>query len=231
MNFELCQNDGVDFVLHPVETRVLGSLLEKDVTTPEYYPLTVNALVNACNQKSNRDPVVAYDEGTVEVALETLGAKGLVSVVTGGSNRVPKHAHRFAERLNLGRRELAILCELMLRGPQTVGELRGRCARMYEFSDTDAVESCLRSMMERQPDPLVVRLPHLAGTKEPRYAHLLSGEPDMVIEAPGSSHATPESPGGRTTDRISALEAEVASMREEMADLKRRLEDFRRQFE
>jgi uncharacterized protein len=223
----------VDFILHPAEVRVLGSLLEKDITTPEYYPLTVNALVNACNQKSNRDPMVNYTDEVVIRALESLRAKGLATIVTGGSNRVPKHAHRLSDRLNLGRRELALLCELMLRGPQTTGELRGRAARMYEFSDLEEVESCLRGLMERDPDPLVTRLPHLPGTKETRFAHLLGGEPDLAALAPA-----PSSRVERDIDRpiagdgdVAELRAEVAGLRSEVHELKLQLEQFRRQFE
>ena len=206
---------------------MLGSLLEKDITTPEYYPLTVNALVNACNQKSNRDPMVGYGEEIVNRALESLRAKGLAGIVTGGSNRVPKHAHRLSDRLNLGRREMALMCELMVRGPQTTGELRGRASRMYEFSDLEEVESCLRGLMDREPDPLVTRLPHTAGTKDNRYAHLLGGEPDISPEA--------APPAGRvernSDDEIAGLRASVAELRAEMDDLKLQLEQFRRQFE
>src|SRR5579863_1946671 len=120
----------MDILLSEVETRVLGSLVEKELTTPEYYPLSLNALINACNQKSNRDPVVSYDEETVSQAIDLLRNKGLATVITGAGSRVPKYAHRFSEKLNLGRREIAILCELMLRGPQTVGELRTRSERL-----------------------------------------------------------------------------------------------------
>jgi uncharacterized protein len=216
----------VDFLLQPAEVRVLGALLEKDITTPEYYPLTVNALVNACNQRSNRDPVVNYDDDTVARALESLRAKQLAGVVTGGSNRVPKYSHRFSEVLNFGRRELALLCELMVRGPQTLGELRTRAARMYDFSDLDEVESVLRSLAERSSGPFVVRLPHQPGTKEPRWAHLFSGEPDVLAEPIGVlPRTTPE------TDRISELEAEVARLRTEVAELKEQFQQFQRQFE
>src|SRR5215467_3260458 len=131
----------MDWQLDAAEARVLGSLLEKEVATPEYYPLSLNALVNACNQKSNREPVVSYDDDTVEVALETLRNKGLTRRSTGRESRVAKHAQRFTEKFNLGRREAALMCVLLLRGPQTVGELRGRSDRLYTFDDLDAVES------------------------------------------------------------------------------------------
>ena len=217
----------MDFILHPAELRVLGSLLEKDITTPEYYPLTLNALVAACNQKSNRDPVVNYDEDAVRTALDTLQTKGFTTVVTGGHNRVPKYAHRISDRLNLGRRELALLCELMVRGPQTVGELRNRGSRLYEFSDLEEVETCLRSMAERPADPLVVRLPHQPGTKEPRWMHLLGGEPDVAAVAPAAG------PISRVAedDRVGKLVEEVAELREEVRILKQAIDEFRRQFE
>lgn len=210
----------MDFTLDLVEARVLGSLLEKEITTPEYYPMSLNALVNACNQKSNRDPVVSYDSETVEDAIETLKAKGLLLVITGGGSRVPKYAHRFSEKLNLGRREIAILCELMVRGPQTVGELKNRGERMHRFNDLDEVQSLLDRMSE-----MVTKLPRRPGEKEQRYAHLLSGEPQVA-----PSEEMHEETVGRM-DRISVLEEEVARQREELEDLKRQFADFRRQFE
>src|SRR5438105_4089306 len=138
----------MDWQLDAAEARVLGSLLEKEIATPEYYPLSLNALVNACNQKSNREPVVSYDEDIVEAALEGLRAKGLASRITGADTRVPKHEQRFMEKCNLGRREVAVMCVLMLRGPQTVGELRGRTERLYAFDDLEAVESTLQRLAE-----------------------------------------------------------------------------------
>ena len=212
----------MDFVLDPVEVRVLGALLEKETTTPEYYPMSLNALVNACNQKSNRDPVVSYDDDLVERAIAVLKTKGLALTITGGGSRVAKFAHRLSERLNLGRREAAILCELMLRGPQTVGELRNRADRMHRFDDIAEVESLLDRMGE-----LVTKLPRRPGEKEQRYAHLLSGEPqvDAVAEAPEMA----ASPG--RVDRLGALEAEVARLREEVSDLTRQFAEFRKQFE
>jgi len=210
----------MDFVLDAVETRVLGSLLEKEVTTPEYYPLSLNALVNACNQKSNRDPAVNYDDETVENGLESLRHKSLVTTITGAGSRVPKYSHRFSEVLNLGRRELAILCELMLRGPQTLGELRNRTERMHKFEDTDQVQAVIDKMPE-----LVVKLPRRPGEKEVRFAQLMSGPPDVQAAEAQQQPLTPRQ------DRIGALEAEVAQMRQEVDGLKQQFADFRRQFE
>ena len=174
----------MDLLLHPAEVRVLGSLLEKEVTTPEYYPLSLNALVNACNQKSNRDPVVEFDASTVERALQSLRDKGLLLAITGAGSRVPKYSHRFSEKLNLGRRELAILCELMIRGPQTLGELRTHCERMHPFDDLAEVEA----VIDRLPE-LIVKLGRRPGEKEVRYAHLLSGTP-AISEAELASSST-----------------------------------------
>jgi hypothetical protein len=210
----------MDFVLDPVEARVLGSLIEKETTTPEYYPMSLNALVNACNQKSNRDPAVSYDDAIVEHAIETLKPKGLAMTITGAGSRVPKFAHRLVEKLNLGRRETALLCELLLRGPQTLGELKNRADRMHEFHDLEEVDAVLERMGE-----LVTKLPRRPGEKEQRYAHLLSGEPRVET----ASHPA-ETPGPRT-DRISVLELEIARQRDELEDLKRQFADFRRQFE
>jgi uncharacterized protein len=207
----------MDPQLDGVETRVLGSLLEKEIATPEYYPLSLNALVNACNQKSNRDPVVAYDDATVEDALTGLREKGLALRITGRDSRVPKHSQRFTEKFNLGRREAALICVLMLRGPQTVGELRGRTERLYTFDDLEAVESTLRRLEETG---FVKMLPRQTGFKESRYAHLLSGE----VELPEESAEPAAARGSSDRERIAALEAALA-------DLKREFEDFKRRFE
>jgi uncharacterized protein YceH (UPF0502 family) len=205
--------------LDPVEARVLGALLEKEITTPEYYPLTLNALVNACNQKSNRDPVVGYDDEAVLSALESLKQKHLSAVLSAGSgSRVAKYSHRLSETLNLGRRESALVCELLLRGPQTLGELRSRAERMHRFQDIDEVEACLRSLMQRSPDPLVTELPRQPGTKEPRFAHLLSGEPEYAAPA---ETARPVS-----ADRLATLEAEVSDLRDRVAHLEQKLSDL-----
>ena len=180
----------MDWQLDPPEARVLGALMEKEVATPDYYPLSLNALVNACNQKSNREPVVDYDEDTVEVALESLRTKGL-SVRISGESRVPKHGQRFTEKFNLGRREAGVMCVLLLRGPQTPGELRGRTERLYQFDDIEAVENTLIHLAEQE---FVRKLPRQSGSREARWAHLLCGEPegaaDNTVEA-AELHAGP----------------------------------------
>ena len=209
----------MDLLLHPVEVRVLGALMEKEIATPEYYPMSLNALVNACNQKSNRDPVVQYDEDTVEQALQALREKGLVLMISGAGSRVQKYGHRIAEKLNLGRREAAILCELMIRGPQTLGELRTHSDRMHHFDDVTEVET----VIERFPE-LFTRLPRRPGEKEMRYAHLLSGPPAAV-------EATTETAVAPRQDRLGALEAELAQLRGEIEDLKRQFAGFKQQFE
>jgi len=206
----------MDWQLDPAELRVLGALMEKEKTTPEYYPMSLNALVNACNQKSNREPVVNYDEDAVETALQGLRDKGLSSRISGGS-RVPKHEHRFTERCNLGRREEAVLCVLMLRGPQTVGELRGRTERLHDFDDLESVENTLHRLAEIG---FVKQLPRQAGFKEQRWAQLLAGDVEFAEEP----EAPPAERGPSDRERIAALERDVA-------DLKRAFEDFRRNFE
>ena len=210
--------------LNPLEVRVLGALIEKEITTPEYYPLSLNALVNACNQKSNRDPVVAWDEDDVDRALESLRARGLALRSTGAGSRVPKHAHRLTEQLNPDRREIAVLCELMLRGPQTVGELRTHTERMHRFDDTGEVEAVLQRLMEREPAALVVHLPRRAGEKEARFAHLLSGAPSL--DGPEATDAPPA-----RTDRVGELERKVEDLQREVESLRSQFADFRRQFE
>ena len=208
--------------LDAVEARVLGALVEKDITTPEYYPLTLNALVNACNQKSNREPMVSYDEETVGDALASLKEKKLSFTLTGVGMRVPKFGHRMVETLNLGRREVAILCELLNRGPQTVGELRTRTERMHKFSDLDEVESCLRGLAEREP-PFVVRLERQSGMKEPRWAHLFSGE---ISEMPAAAANEPA-----RGDRASTLEYELHQLRDRVQSLEQQFHDFQKKFE
>src|SRR5580692_4303863 len=176
----------MEFILTDVEARVLGSLIEKDLTTPEYYPLSLNALVHACNQKSNRDPLMNLDEDVVRGALRTLGGQALARSASGDS-RVAKYEHRLADTFNFTRPETAILCELLLRGPQTPGELRSRAERMHPFEDLGLVQSTLKRLMEREP-PLAKLLPRQTGNKEARYAHLLSGDVE-VPEAPPRKEA------------------------------------------
>jgi uncharacterized protein YceH (UPF0502 family) len=202
--------------LHPIEVRVLGALLEKDIATPEYYPLTVNSLQNACNQKSSRDPIVAYDESTVQQALELLKNKGLAMRISGAGHRVDKYGHRLGEKLNLGRRELAVLCVLMLRGPQTVGELRGRTERMHDFADMEEVEHVLRQLQNKS-EPLV------APASRGRWAHLFSGEPENVDTEVAQTAVRGFQQG--------ELEARVTTLEREVEDLKRQFENFRHQFE
>jgi uncharacterized protein YceH (UPF0502 family) len=197
--------------LHPVEIRVLGALLEKDLTTPEYYPLTVNALQNACNQKSSREPVVQYDEATVEQALELLRTKHLALKVTGAGHRVDKYAHRLGETFNLGRRESALLCVLMLRGPQTVGELRGRTERMHDFGDLDEVERVLQSLAEREPEPLVTSM------ARGRWAQLLGGTPDVSTEP--ETTVSFSAPTSALEERVAALERELMELKQKLAGL------------
>lgn len=215
--------------LTDVEVRVLGSLIEKEITTPEYYPLSLNALTNACNQISNRDPVVSFDEKTVARALESLREKQLVWMVT-GVGRVPKYEHRFTEQLKLAAQEVAVLCVLMLRGPQTVGEIRGRTGRLYEFKQLEEVELTLQALMSAEP-PLAMRLPRQPGTKESRYAHLLSGE----VQVEEREVATRVEPATlevhQENERIARLEEELAQVREELAELGREFREFKRQFE
>ncbi len=207
-------------LLDPVEVRVLGALIEKEATTPEYYPLSLNALINACNQKSNRDPVVSYDEETVEDALGRLRDKKL-ALLNSGSGRVNKFSQRISETLNLGRRELAVLCTLLLRGPQTLGEIKDRSERMFPFTDLGQVEVVLEKLAEWPTGALVKKLSRQAGQKEARYGHLLSGEPVYEGRLDAPDQAVPS--------RFSQLEDSLAELRSEVEDLKRRFEDLERQ--
>ena len=216
-------------VLNETEVRVLGCLIEKDLATPEYYPLTLNALTNACNQKSNREPVLALTEVEVVQALDALRAKGMVRLSAEGV-RAAKYCHSLTERLALEPPELAVLAELLLRGPQTVGELRTRAERMRPFPDLAAVERSLQELMERDP-PLVVQLPRQPGRKEPRCAHLLSGQPPVDVEEPAAPHETARLRVMAENERIARLEEEVAALRSEVAELHRRVGEFTAQFE
>ena len=212
--------------LGDVEVRVLGSLIEKDITTPDYYPLSLNALVNACNQKNNRDPVMALDEETVRAALDSLQVQRLAGPASGADSRVTKYEHRLQEVFNFDRREIAILCVLLLRGAQTPGELRGRAERMYRFEALDDVLGTLDRLSQREP-PLVAVLPRQPGTKESRYMHLLSGDAPPAEVAPMREAASSSS----VNDRVARLEGEVAELRREIAEMRQELNGFRKQFE
>jgi len=225
----------VNVLLNEVECRVLGSLIEKEVTTPEYYPLSANALVNACNQKSNRDPVMTLDESAIRQALHSLDGQSLVRSVSASDSRVTKYEHRLQEAFNFYRHEIAILCVLLLRGPQTPGELRTRTERMHSFDDLSAVQSSLQHLMKREP-PLIKVLPRQPGTKEARYAHLLSGDVG-VLDAKSAAEPQP-APASADREAIAHLEKEVAALRQEVAgfktevaDLKQQFANFRKQFE
>ena len=236
--------------LTPIEARVLGALVEKDITTPDYYPLSLNALVNACNQKNNRDPVMTLDEDAVRDALTSLQSQRLAGPASGADSRVTKYEHRLQEVYNFTRGEIAVLCVLLLRGPQTPGELRGRTERMHRFEDLDQVQAALQHLMHREP-ALAAVLPRQPGTKESRYAHLMSGDSDYadhesvpqslprdtrgVRPSVGLTWAseTPAtaSPDSDLRDRIAHLEQEVAELKSRIEDLTRELADFRRQFQ
>ena len=213
----------METILSDIETRVLGSLIEKQVTTPEYYPLTLNALTLACNQKNNRNPVTSYSENQVGDAVESLREKNLAYVFYGSTSRVPKYKHVVPEVMHLSHPELALMCVLMLRGAQTLGELRGNGSRLHEFLSLEEVEETLNKLITRDPDPLVARLPRQPGQKDGRFAHLLSGEIDLqAIE-----QAPPSIPSSRRT----SLEEKVEALTAEVEKLKEQFEQFRKQFE
>ena len=219
-------------ILTDTEVRVLGCLVEKQVTTPEYYPLTLNALTLACNQKNNRQPVTSLNETAVMEAVESLREKNLVYIFYGSNSRVPKYKHVMPEILHLSQAKLALMCVLMLRGPQTIGELRERGSRLYEFSGLEEAEDTLNSLITKDKDnePLVARLPRQPGQKEARFAHLLSGELDLEALA---EMETAQTAGARhgTAERISQLENQVGSLSEQMKSLREEFAEFKKQFE
>jgi uncharacterized protein YceH (UPF0502 family) len=217
----------VDLILSDIEARVLGALVEKDVTTPDYYPLSLNALVNACNQKSNRDPVMNLDEESVRRAIRGLEKHALAGPADSFDGRVTKYEHRLQEAYNFDRRETAVLCVLLLRGPQTPGELRSRSERMHSFDDLSEVESTLPRLMKREP-PLAKILPRQPGTKEARYAHLLSGDVE-IAQLPARDELRVND--GGSPDRITSLEQKVSQLQNEIADLKKEFSAFQKQFE
>jgi uncharacterized protein YceH (UPF0502 family) len=216
--------------LSPIEARIIGCLIEKQITTPDQYPLSLNALTNACNQKNNRDPVMSLDEATVQRTLDDLARRHLVMEKSGFGSRVPKYQHRFCNTehgsLKFNGQELAVVCELLLRGPQTPGELRGRAARMAAFGDVTEVEATLHQLARREDGPFAARLPREPGRRDSRYAHLFGGE---VLTTAGDeeTEATPTPParGAPREDRLAQLEEEVRALRAEVDALKRRLGD------
>ena len=218
-------------ILTEVEVRALSALVEKQVTTPEYYPLTLNALVQACNQKSNRNPVVSFDEETVAQAMETLRGKNLVYVFYGSTSRVPKYKHMMPEIFGLSPQELAIMCVLMLRGPQTPGELRGRSERLYDFSSLEEVEETLTLLSDKDPQPLVSRLPRHPGQKEIRYVHLLAGEVSADYESAGTDTEAGSVREVTGNYKTKELTQEVEALREEVNTLRKEFEEFKRQFD
>jgi hypothetical protein len=215
--FAECHAANVAFDLDPIEARVLGCLAEKDLATPEYYPLSLNALTNACNQKSNRDPVVSYEEAAVYEALASLRDRGLAAFVSQSGSRVEKYRHLLSERFNFTRGEQALITVLLLRGPQTPGELRQRTERLHRFEDIDTMLHTLARLAEREPEPLVRPMERVPGMKEPRWAHLLSGEPPAPADAPIAAHANP-------------LEVRVEQLENELRTLREEFERFRAQF-
>jgi uncharacterized protein YceH (UPF0502 family) len=215
-------NTCMSLLLDASEVRVLGALMEKEATTPEYYPLSLNALVNACNQKSNRDPVVSYDDDTVMDALDRLREKRCSLTIT-GNGRVHKYQQRISETLNLGRRESAVLCVLLLRGAQTLGEIKDRSERMHSFADLAEAEGTLDKLATWPGGPLVSKLPRQAGQKEQRYTHLLAGEPDLQALAESVSHAL------NPSTRVEKLEQELMALRAEFDELKSRFDQLESQ--
>jgi uncharacterized protein len=211
--------DGKSLHLTAAEARVLGALMEKEVTTPEYYPLSLNALVNACNQRSNREPVMTLDEDDVRQALHGLEDDRLAGRARSADGRVTKYEHWMGEAFNLSRAESGLLCVLLLRGPQTPGELRGRTERMHRFDEISDVQAGLQRLMEREP-PLVASLPRQPGTKESRYAQLLAGPVESM--APLAAESAPESTGGEA--RLAQLEAVVEELKQKFAEMREKIE-------
>lgn len=213
--------------LTEIEARIVGALIEKQLTTPEYYPLTLNALVAACNQKTNREPVTSYDEKTVSAALNDLRDKNIVYVFYGSSSRVPKYKHILPDVYELEPSETAVMCVLMLRGPQTLGEIKERTGRLYDFRDLNDVNETLQSLMKRE-EPLVTRLERAPGQSAERYAHLLSGE---VTSYTPPERASRGSGGGASDERVEKLEQEIESLKTDLAAFRQEFEDFKKQFE
>ncbi len=216
----------MNIILTDDEARVLGCLMEKEMATPDYYPLSLNALTNACNQKSNRNPVVSYDEETVIYALDGLRERSLAR--QSNVSRVAKYEQIFSKELNLVTREEAVICILLLRGPQTMGEIRGRTERLYSFSSLDEVHETMASLDDME---LVNKLPRQPGRKESRYAHLLSGEPQMIPVETSSQPQAPTVITRKKDDRIDELQEQVDSLRQELQSLQQEFSTFKAQFD
>ncbi len=217
-------------VLNEYELRVLGALVEKQIATPDYYPLTLNALTNACNQKNHRDPVVGYDEATVVKALDSLREKKLAYTFHGAEARVTKYGHLFPKAFDLDEAQTSVMCVLILRGPQTPGELRARTAHLYNFESLAEVENALQALSSRD-HPLVIRLPRQPGSRETRYAQTLAGEPQFEAQDLADRHENAPAHTSPENERMVRLEEEVGSLRHEIAELKQMIENFKRQFE
>jgi hypothetical protein len=216
----------MDIVLDDAEVRILGCLIEKELTTPEYYPLSLNSLTNACNQKSNRSPIVFFDEADVAQGLESLQTKGLARKTLTAGSRVTKHLHTILDRFDLSKQEICILCELMLRGPQTIGEIRTHAERMSPFESLEEVERNLQALMDYDP-ALVIKLPREVGRKECRHMHLFSGRPSHDLSAVSTEPAAPQV---TVQERISRLEEENTRIRSELEELKQSFAEFKSQF-
>jgi len=214
----------MEILLSSVEVRILGALIEKELTTPEYYPLTLNSLINACNQKSNRDPVVNYDDSIVDKAIGSLRDKQYVTRVTGSDMRVPKFKQIFSDEMKFTPEETAVMCVLMLRGSQTIGEIKGRSGRMFNFNSLLQVEDVINALAFREK-PLVMKLARQAGMKESRYAHLLSGEPII------NSESEPIDEKNQDNDRFAKLEQELCSLKTEFEDIKSQFNELKKLLE
>jgi len=216
--------------LNPIEVRVLGALIEKQITTPEYYPLTLNALTAACNQKNNRNPVTSFSDSEVDDALYTLRDKNLAYVFHGSTSRVPKYKHVAPEVMHLSPPEVAAMCVLMLSGAQTIGEIRTRGSRLYDFSGLEEVEETLRNLAAREDDPLVMKLPRQPGQKDARFVHLLSGTPDVeaLSESDPAERSARRAPDN---DRVAILEQQIETLTQKVAGLSEQFEAFKKQFE
>jgi len=220
----------VNATLNEYELRALGALVEKQISTPDYYPMTLNALVNACNQKNHRDPVVSYDEATVAKALDSLRVKNLAYVFHGSEARAAKYGNLFPKVFDLSEAEVPLMCVLILRGPQTPGELRSRTQHLRGFESLAEVETLLQGLSLRE-EPLIVKLPRQPGSRESRFAHLLGGPVEMEQREIAPRASTPVQPSQAENERIAKLEEETASLRQELNELKQQFADFRRQFE